>query len=293
MSFRTKVRAVLGKLLPPPRDKAVIDAARALKMLLTGKPGAKAPVERKIEAAFASGDPDQIARSLKDMHALQARVERLATPPRSPAGVRISETSGAQSLQFMVDLLPHIQKLIGTYPRKTKFTVLDVGPGLGTGTELLAQMYSRVRLGYRMKVTAIDITTAFRDYLLAIAPRVTFVHGDVFEREEKYDIIIASHVIEHVPDPIGFSKRLQELANIAVFVAAPYDEPADKLIPGHIQVIDDAVIDALKPTSYELVHSASWGAEHDPPYKMVIAQLPGLAGGGPLTSESAQSAVSS
>ncbi len=177
----------------------------------------------------------------------------------------------------MIELLPHIQKLIGSYPRKTRFTVLDVGPGTGLGTELLAELYSKGRLGYRMKVSAIDISTTFRNYLWAVAPRVPFIQGDVFKLESRYDIVIASHVIEHVEDPVAFCERLQELARIAVFIVAPYDEPADNLTRGHVSVIDEAMVAAMKPTSHVLINSVCWGSMFDPPYEMLIAELPGRA----------------
>lgn len=277
MPLRNRIRTTLRKL-PPPRDRAAIEAARAVRTLVTGKAEPRVvPLERRIEAAFASGRPKRIAKVLSELHELQARVEHLASPPSTPADVRLSETSGAQSLQFMIDLLPHIQKLIGTYPRGHRFTVLDVGPGTGLGTELLAELYSSGRLGYRMKVSVIDISATFRNYLRAVAPRVRFTLGDVFDHTRRYDIVIASHVIEHVDDPVAFCQRLQELARIAVFVVAPFNEPADKLTRGHINVIDEATVTALKPTSHVLVNSVSWGAMFDPPYEMLIAELPGMA----------------
>lgn len=182
-----------------------------------------------------------------------------------------------KSAQYMIDLLPHVQRALAEHPRGTTFTVLDVGPGNGHGTALLAALYRQGRLGYRMQVTALDIDARYGRYLRTISPYVRFVREDLFEHDATYDFVVSSHVIEHVPDPVGFSRRMQELARHAVFVAAPYREPADDLTAGHISVIDESVVDKLDATEVTVFHSVSWGAFKEPPYESVIARLPGLA----------------
>jgi 2-polyprenyl-3-methyl-5-hydroxy-6-metoxy-1,4-benzoquinol methylase len=177
----------------------------------------------------------------------------------------------------MIDLLPHLQRLLAEHPRGRTFDVLDVGPGTGLGTALLASMYRRGRLGYRMNVTALDISPAYQHYIPAITPYVPFVREDVFDHDRTYDIVIASHVIEHIEDPVPFVRRLQELARLAVFVVAPFNEPADNLTTGHVGVIDEALVTELDPTEWSTMHSVSWGAFMDPPYEMLIARLPGRA----------------
>lgn len=277
---RSVSRAV--KSLPSPLDRVAVNAARSARALLQGGAERVAAhdvpdLATRVERAFESGDDAQISAVIKEMHALQERIEMLAAPPGLKSEGRIAETKGVQSIQFMIDLLPHIQDLIKEHPRGRVFDVLDVGPGLGLGTALLAQLYSRSRLGYRMRISALDISPVYKHYLPAITPHVPFIVEDVFDHQKTYDIVIASHVIEHMTDPIPFCRRLQEVARLAVFIVAPFNEPADNLTKGHFGVIDEGIVEAIKPEWYEVVHSAAWGAFLDPPYEMLIARLPGQA----------------
>lgn len=240
-------------------------------------PRARPDLRTRIDRSFASGDPKRIGKVLRELHELRAHALDLATP--EGVAKPISAASGAQSLQFMVDLLPHLQEILKEQPRGSTLRVLDLGPGSGMGTALLAQMYERKRLGYRLKVTALDIVPAFRWYLAATTPLVRFVQADLFDHEETYDVVIASHVIEHVPDPMPLIRRMQEVARLGVLIAAPFEEPADQLTSGHVNVIDRAFVEAMEPTTWTTMHSASWGAFMDPPYEMLIARLPGRAEG--------------
>jgi SAM-dependent methyltransferase len=247
-------------------------------------PGSSAPridsgpdVRKLLDAAYASGSDRQIKAAIAELHALQAHAEKLASPEWVPDDVRLSETYGVQSVHFMIDLLPHLQRVMAQYEKGHWFEVLDVGPGTGHGTAALAAMYREPNLGYRMNVTALDISTLYKYYLPTISPYVNFVQADVFKHKKTYDIVIASHVIEHLTDPIPFCRRLQDIAAKAVFIVAPFKEPADALTRGHAGVIDDDTVAALAPDSYSVVHSAAWGAFKNPPYQMLIAQLAGRA----------------
>lgn len=239
-------------------------------------PAARPDLRVRIDRAFESGKPARINAVLKELHELREHALELASPP----GVElpVAGASGTQSLQFMVDLLPHLQKALAEHPRGSRLDVLDVGPGSGLGTALLAEMYQKRRLGYRLKVTALDIVPSFEWYLKATTPRVRFVQEDLFDHAGRYDIVIASHVIEHVPDPLPLIRRMQDVARHAVFVVAPFKEPADNLTQGHVNVIDEAFVEAMEPLEWTTMHSASWGAAMDPPYEMLIARLPGRAG---------------
>jgi SAM-dependent methyltransferase len=275
--IKTKIKSGVRRL-PPPLANAAIKTARKLQSTPKDRRPPSDALRDRLDEAFASKSPKAIDAVLTELHALQAHAERLASPPATPDNVRISETSGVQSLQFMVDLLPYLQKKLATYPRGRSFDVLDIGPGTGMGTALLAQLYSPpARLGYKMNVKAVDISPLYSDYIRVISPRVPFLKDDIFTHSPRYDFVIASHVIEHVPDPVAFCHRMQELAREAVYVLCPFNEPADKLTKGHVNVIDAATVEAMKPTWHLEVNSVSWGAFMDPPYEMLIAELPGLA----------------
>lgn len=280
--------------LPPPRDQAAIDTLRAVRRLASGaaptptvpatapRPArTRTPTFKQIlEGAYASGSEARIRKAALRLHELRARAEELAKPPHTPAAAkteRVSETRGVKSTQYMIDLLPHLQAIMAEHPRHTRFDVLDVGPGTGHGTALLAEMYRRSTLGYRMRVSALDIDDSYARYIATITPHVRFIKADIFDHDKQYDFVLSSHVIEHVPEPVEFCRRLQELARIAVLVSAPYNEPIEDLTAGHVNVIDEATVEKLGADKVTIMKSVSWGAFKNPPYDSVIAQLPGLA----------------
>jgi SAM-dependent methyltransferase len=287
--IRRRVRGgVLGaaRRLPPPRDEAAVSVLRSVNSLVRGRvPEAAVPIrpgpeqaslQDLLDSAFASGDQARIGKAVKQLHALQIHAERLASPLSSEKG-RLAETKGVKSIQYMIDLLPHIQQVIGQHPLHTTFEILDVGPGSGHGTALLAQLYRRSPLGYTARVSALDINDLYARYIATIAPHVRFIRSDIFDHDKTYDIVVSSHVIEHVPDPVGFCHRLQQMARLAVFVSAPYNEPAEGITKGHINIIDEATVAQLGADEVTIMKSVSWGPFKDPPYDSVIARLRGLA----------------
>jgi 2-polyprenyl-3-methyl-5-hydroxy-6-metoxy-1,4-benzoquinol methylase len=139
------------------------------------------------------------------------------------------------------------------------FSLLDVGPRTATGTNLIAQIFhpiSWTRL--KAKVTAIDLEPEFAERARAAFPDVDYQVGDIFQHEVKYDIVTCSHTIEHVPDPGQFFSRLKYLAKQVVVLAGPYNEPADRRIPGHINSIGDEFFTYNTPTRLKIYKSPHW-----------------------------------
>lgn len=248
---------------------------------LAGKPVGATGVEgftSRLAAAQARGDQAAVNGLLEEYVAFAKQIEEMVSPEnRRAKGRPLELVSGAQSKQFMADLLPTLQTYLREYPRGHVFDVLDVGPGTGHGSNLLASMYATAEFGYRMRVTALDISDTYRDYFRAVCRYVRFVHEDLNDHDRVYDIVLASHVIEHVPDPIPFCRLMQARSRGRVFVIAPFNEPADRLTPGHINVLDEEFLEELDPLEVDRVPSAAWGPWEEPPYEMFIAQLAPLA----------------
>lgn len=221
-------------------------------------------------------DTDQVAAFSKAHRGFMADLEKAMLPGETRLPTEYY--AGAQSKEFMRAIIPTIQTYMSKHPRATKFDVLDVGAGTCHGSNLLASMYQSSQLGYRMRVSALDITDKHAAYASVFAPAVRHIVADIYGLNRTYDIIVCSHVIEHVPNPEQFVDRLLEMSRGIVVVCAPFEENAEAMTAGHINRFGQ---DFLKRYADRgectLTHSAGWGQFMAPPYEMFILTVRGSA----------------
>ena len=175
---------------------------------------------------------------------------------------KIERVHNAQSIQFMADMLPIVRKL---YPQESHtISVLDVGARTAAGTAFLQMLHhphgnSKVK----MQVTALDIDDSFKEYAKISFPDLQYQKEDIFNiKNQKWDLVICSHTIEHVPDPHLFLKQLQKLARDYVLISTPYKEDPNNLIPGHCNSIDDSFIDKFSPVQ-KLIYDGMYFRQSD------------------------------
>lgn len=192
----------------------------------------------------------------------------------------IDAIGGAQSMIFMGDMLPSIFDAFDSVkPKHGPISVLDVGPGTGHGANFLGQVTSAGFLGHQSVVRTIDIEATYQNYIGSKHPYVEkALVGDIYLHEDSYDVVVCSHVIEHVPDPARFIRRLQSLARYKVVLCAPWQEPSDSLSPGHVNSFDEDFLAQLEVESFSLKNSVGWGYFLRPRYSVMILTLPGHAG---------------
>ncbi|MEZ5922474.1 MAG: methyltransferase domain-containing protein [Parvularculaceae bacterium] len=169
-----------------------------------------------------------------------------------------------QSTLFMIDIIPYIHRLYEHLPEGVWKSALDVGPENFGGTNLLASTHAAgtfCRL--KLNVTAVDIVDRFSILRRLVAPGVEFLKQDIFEIDDrKWDFVIASHVIEHVPNPLKFVRRLQVLANDFVIIAAPWQESPLKT-PGHINTISKSLVRQMGARNLTIFTNYTWGKERE------------------------------
>jgi 2-polyprenyl-3-methyl-5-hydroxy-6-metoxy-1,4-benzoquinol methylase len=234
----------------------------------------------ELDSAISRNDKSSALGLIEQYRELVRRVEDAVSPPpdrRARPGRPLALGSGVQSQQFMIDLLPSIQAFLNLHPRGSTFDVLDVGGGTGHGSNLLASLYASTELGYRLRISTLDVNDVYELYIAAACRYVTFIRQDIFRLDRRYDIVIASHVIEHVREPLAFCRQLQRLSTGAVFIATPFKEPEEDRTAGHINSFDESFVEKLAPKSFQIIHSEAWGRFMDPPYEMLIAELSPLA----------------
>jgi hypothetical protein len=180
-----------------------------------------------------------------------------------------------QSELFMAEMIPIIHRLYSHLPEGARKAALDVGPQNFAGTELLARIHSpRTFCRLKMSVTAVDIHDRFRLLGELVAPDVEFLVQNIFSIKERvWDFTVASHVIEHVPKPAAFVRRLQELSRDFVLLATPWRE--DPLTTtGHINTIDKKFVRAVGGRDLDVYTNYNWGKERE----VCSFWVPGLAG---------------
>ena len=130
-------------------------------------------------------------------------------------------------------------------------------------------------MGYSVALSVLDINCVYKNYFHFMRPDIRFIHKDIFKLDETFDLCIASHVIEHVKEPLKFVRRLQSICTGQVLVQAPWKEKPEILTKGHINIFDEEFISELNPTSTEFVTSPAWGYFLDPKYEVFISVLEG------------------
>lgn len=166
-----------------------------------------------------------------------------------------------QSIGFMTDILGVLRAhLLPRHAAGQHFSVLDLGAKTGAGSELLGMLgHGRTYSKLKFSVTSADIDPTYRAYSAAQNRHVEYLNADVFTTGRQWDIVICSHVIEHVPNPLAFVKQLRGLAKQYLVMAFPYGEDPAKRIPGHVNSLDHAFVRALAPARYDIYEGLFWG----------------------------------
>jgi 2-polyprenyl-3-methyl-5-hydroxy-6-metoxy-1,4-benzoquinol methylase len=164
----------------------------------------------------------------------------------------------SQSIAYGSDIAQVLQQ---EYPLGDEryVSMLDVGPRTATGTNVIAQLFHPLSWSrLKVNVVAMDIDPLFAAQAREAFPDIRYEVDDIFKHEQKYDIVVCSHTIEHVEDPGAFFKRLTYLAKELVILAAPYKEPEHNRIPGHINTIGDEFFKQFTPNRLQIYKSPHW-----------------------------------
>jgi len=170
-----------------------------------------------------------------------------------------------QERHHMAEMIPVIHAMMRTvsvesYPAPT-LTVLDVGARAGRGAMMLASLHPPTDVWRKpgLKVTALDSEGNQAD---TVDDSIEFRVASLFDLppDERWDIVICSHVIEHIPDPAPFVAELKRRARMFVLVYTPWEECS--LIPTHHR-IDRETVMQLQPDHWSVWPSWGWRHEHD------------------------------
>lgn len=135
----------------------------------------------------------------------------------------------------------HFRSVLGRLGGPGAVKVLDVGCGDGR----LLEWFSQSRDGRRIETHGIELDEAAAEVARRRGHRVVTGRFEVDDQLEpgSFDVIFASHVIEHVDDPVAFARRAAEL-----------------LRPGGLFVVSTPNIDSRDARRLGPV----WGGNHFP-----------------------------
>jgi len=163
-----------------------------------------------------------------------------------------------QEMQFAIDCLPVLTKVLQAYPKDKEISLLDYGPGHCGGSNLYATLFRSNSLCRKVIVDAMDIK-AFRKELINFDyPLVNFSVGDIKDvpRTKQWNVVYCSNVIEHLLDPIPLIADLIDHSDGRVIIYAPYAEV--NLSLGHSSTITEETFKQFDPVSMEIKESLAW-----------------------------------
>lgn len=198
-------------------------------------------------------------KEIKDFHTNYMYLKQETLGDLSSQCASIERKVMQQSRLFMIDIIPHIHRLFYEVSAGTIIKVLDVGIHNGGGTALLAELHNRQSYNHlKMDVTGLDINDHFKNYIQLCNPSFKYVTKDIFDipDSEKWDLVLCSHVIEHLKEPFIFVEKLKKLTKKYLIVACPYNE--QKLRKGHVNTIDSAFIAKLNPIEHYIYTNFCW-----------------------------------
>lgn len=178
-----------------------------------------------------------------------------------PDRLKFEFAAGAQSIQFMADLLPHLHsRMTRHYDRFERLKLLDVGAGSGAGSQLLAQLHSDTKVWSHLDITAIDYVDWRSRWVAMHYPRIDYrVMPSSSLPAREWDFVVCSHVIEHLEDPRAMIADILRACRGFAFIYAPYNEV--ELSPGHLSTITEATFEGFGESEIHLAASMGFYGE--------------------------------
>jgi len=246
--------------MPTDDQDDVIELARRLREALAGQP---------------QFDDGQFAGFIREWQGCVDAVKKTAFNPdwRNKDDVESFEHGwGAQSTQFIIDLVPRIQSVMRRhYRRKDVLKLIDVGAGSCTGTNVLAMLHSSHYVYSRLEIDAIDYIPLRQRWAQSQYPLINYMVGDAFALPDRaWDLAICSHVVEHMEDPRAFIDCIRRICRGFAFIYTPYREI--ERIPHHLATIDESTYADIPGCTLEVVSSMGWHPDK-PEDKCLIATI--------------------
>ena len=138
-----------------------------------------------------------------------------------------------QTIYWAKVILEYLPAYIKKDIKDNKFSIADIGCGLGQMSQLFKKTYKDSRVvGYDFSNVAID--RCIEKY-----NNIEFFNSNI---EENYDVVVLSNIIEHVRNPVEMVSEHMQYTNKYLIVLCPYMENPNKLISEHVISIDEDIL---------------------------------------------------
>lgn len=156
------------------------------------------------------------------------------------------EAGRRQTAQFAQSLIPHLHMA-----PDFSGTILDFGCATGDAFPIYHEAFPSATL------VGVDISTAAIERARSEFGHLgQFIVGD-HQRAPAVDVIVASHVMEHIPNDEEVARNLLSKCN-HLYIVTPYRET--DLIPEHLRSYDETSFHSLNPSWCRIYRSPGWGA---------------------------------
>ena len=169
-----------------------------------------------------------------------------------------------QSLIFYSELFPALFNFLETTEGiRKQLSILDVGAGVGAGTNLLSEIFRGPMSGFEVNFFAIDNVLEYKKASQILYPRVKYFLSDLKDLDsESFDFVISSHVVEHMPqsESLEFVRECHRVSKRGTLIYAPYNEPVELLNLYHFTSINDQYLELLEIpiATSNFIESAGW-----------------------------------
>ena len=140
------------------------------------------------------------------------------------------------------------KNVVAALPNLSEFNnILEVGSGTGELSHYLVEYFSCSPI-HQSDVSATALADAADRYPSSVASTTLLIPGDSLPfRDNAFDLVICSHVLEHVIDPVFLLRELLRISTL-IFIEVPldyrcYSIPTQELLEcGHIHAFSASTI---------------------------------------------------
>ena len=165
-----------------------------------------------------------------------------------------------QGRLFAIDLFNALKGELLEVPAGSHLTLLDVGSGNGAGKALLASLFSHPSVGFTIECEALEPDRIWEELYPVLYGNVTLRSDSLWDvPDESYDIVTASHVIEHIAraEVAPFIRKLVAIARRLTVITCPWQEQRP-LCAAHAFSVDDDLLREVEPDSFTVFRSLGW-----------------------------------